>query len=184
MRPRYVTAFALAATILTVAVGCGEDGITTSAAPSGAPSETATDDTTAFGGEEEETESETAERGSKPKVEIPDGDPPEQLEADDLREGAGPAAKDGDRVSVDYVGVAYSTGEEFDASFDRPEPIEFALGSGEVIPGWDQGIVGMKVGGRRELTIPPDLAYGDQGFPPTIGPNETLVFVVDLLAID
>jgi peptidylprolyl isomerase len=83
-------------------------------------------------------------------------------------------------VTVSYVGVAHSTGEEFDASWNRGEPFRFRLGSGQVIPGWDQGVAGMKVGGRRMLVIPPDLAYGEQGSPPVIAPGETLVFVVDL----
>lgn len=85
-------------------------------------------------------------------------------------------------MTVQYVGVNYKTGKQFDASWDRGEPFSFALGAGQVIPGWDQGIPGMKVGGRRELIIPPELAYGATGSPPTIPPNETLIFVVDLLA--
>jgi peptidylprolyl isomerase len=83
-------------------------------------------------------------------------------------------------VSVDYVGVNFSSGQQFDASWDRGEPFQFQLGAGQVIPGWDEGVKGMRVGGRRVLTIPPDLAYGPAGSPPVIGPNETLVFVVDL----
>jgi peptidylprolyl isomerase len=86
-------------------------------------------------------------------------------------------------VQVQYVGVSFKTGEQFDASWDRGEPFVFQLGAGQVIPGWDQGIQGMKVGGRRRLVIPPDMAYGSRGSPPSIGPNETLVFVVDLLAV-
>ena len=83
-------------------------------------------------------------------------------------------------MTMEYVGVSYSNGEEFDSSWERHEPFAFQLGSGQVIPGWDQGIPGMKVGGRRELIIPPDLAYGESGSPPDIGPNETLIFIVDL----
>ena len=83
---------------------------------------------------------------------------------------------------MNYVGVAYSTGKEFDSSFDSGQPFPFTLGAGEVIPGWDEGLEGMKVGGRRQLTIPPDLAYGAQGSPPVIKPNETLIFVIDLLS--
>jgi peptidylprolyl isomerase len=98
--------------------------------------------------------------------------------------GKGKAAKAGDTVSVQYVGNSWSTGTQFDASWDRgSEPFTFPLGAGQVIPGWDQGIVGMKKGGRRLLVIPPDLAYGDQSPSPDIGPNETLVFVVDLQKI-
>ena len=116
----------------------------------------------------------------KPEIPKPTGSPPTKLEAEDIVKGKGDEAKDGDKVSVQYVGVAFSTGEEFDASWERNEPFEFTLGAGEVIPGWDQGVAGMKVGGRRQLTIPAELAYGAQGSPPAIGPNETLVFVIDL----
>ena len=116
----------------------------------------------------------------KPEIPKPEGPPPTKLEAEDIVEGKGKAAKEGDKVSVQYVGVAFSTGEEFDASWERGEPFEFTLGAGEVIPGWDEGVVGMKPGGRRQLTIPAELAYGQQGSPPAIGPNETLVFVIDM----
>jgi peptidylprolyl isomerase len=119
----------------------------------------------------------------KPEIPKPSGSPPTKLESEDIVEGKGKAAKDGDKVSVQYVGVAFSTGEEFDASWERGKPFDFTLGAGEVIPGWDQGVVGMKVGGRRQLTIPAELAYGAQGSPPAIGPNETLVFVIDLKKI-
>ena len=121
---------------------------------------------------------------TKPEVDLPEGTPPKALEVTDIWEGTGKAAGAGDTVQVHYVGVAYSTGEEFDASWDRGEPLEFRLGAGRVISGWDQGVQGMKVGGRRQLIIPPDLAYGPQGKPPAIGPNATLVFVIDLVSID
>ena len=122
---------------------------------------------------------------TKPKVEVPKGTPPAGLQIEDLEEGTGATATAGSTVTVHYVGVSYSTGKQFDASWDTPgeQPFTFALGAGEVIPGWDQGVAGMKVGGRRRLTIPPDLAYGEQGQPPVIGPNETLVFVIDLLEV-
>jgi peptidylprolyl isomerase len=120
---------------------------------------------------------------TKPKVEVPSGAPPQQLEETDLIEGTGAEAKAGDTVTVQYVGVDFKNGKQFDASWDRGEPFTFPLGAGEVIKGWDQGIAGMKVGGRRRLVIPPGLAYGPEGYPPTIAPNETLVFVVDLLAV-
>jgi peptidylprolyl isomerase len=126
----------------------------------------------------------SGDAGSKPTVEVPEGPPPSQLQIDDIEEGDGPEATTGDQVTVQYVGVDYETGEEFDASWDRGEPFPFQLGSGEVIPGWDQGVVGMKVGGRRQLIIPPDLAYGAQGQPPDIAPNATLIFVIDLVSID
>lgn len=118
---------------------------------------------------------------TKPKVRVPKGAPPKQLEVKDIEEGSGAEAKSGDEVTVQYVGVDYKDGKEFDSSWSRSEPFPFTLGAGEVIPGWDQGVEGMKVGGRRELIIPPELAYGEAGAPPAIGPNETLVFVIDLL---
>ena len=119
----------------------------------------------------------------KPKVVVPSGPPPKKLETVEVVEGTGAEAKAGDEVTVQYVGVGYESGEEFDASWDRGEPFSFNLGAGEVIGGWDQGIVGMKVGGRRELIIPSELGYGPTGSPPAIGPNETLIFVVDLLGV-
>jgi peptidylprolyl isomerase len=118
---------------------------------------------------------------SKPDVTIPEGDPPAGLVTDDLVVGDGPEAVAGQNVDVHYVGHAWSTGQQFDASWDRGQPFSFRLGAGQVIGGWDQGVAGMKVGGRRRLTIPPDLGYGSRGAGGAIGPNETLVFVVDLL---
>jgi peptidylprolyl isomerase len=120
---------------------------------------------------------------AKPKVTVPSGPAPKKLEEKEIVEGEGAEAKSGDKVTVQYVGVGYDSKEEFDSSWSRNEPFSFTLGAGEVIPGWDQGIVGMKEGGRRELTIPANLAYGPTGSPPVIGPNETLIFVVDLLAV-
>jgi peptidylprolyl isomerase len=119
---------------------------------------------------------------SKPEVEFPGGEPPADLEITDIWEGTGPEAKSGDRVQVHYVGVAFSTGEEFDASWDRGEPLAFQLGAGRVIAGWDQGVAGMKVGGRRQLIIPPHLGYGDRGAGSAIAPGETLIFVCDLVS--
>jgi peptidylprolyl isomerase len=126
--------------------------------------------------------SEDAAALTKPTVTVPEGAPPKQLEIKELTEGDGIEAIPGTKVTVQYVGVGYKTGEQFDASWDRNEPFSFTLGDNEVIPGWDKGVEGMKVGGRRELTIPPQLAYGSAGAPPAIAPNETLVFVIDLLA--
>ncbi len=120
---------------------------------------------------------------TKPVVKPPKGAPPKELEVKDLVEGEGDEAVAGDRVSVDYVGVNYRSGKEFDSSWSRNEPFTFTLGAGEVIPGWDQGVQGMKIGGRRELIIPPELAYGAAGSPPAIPKNETLIFVVDLREI-
>ena len=115
---------------------------------------------------------------------MPKGAPPKKLVIKDLEEGTGVAAKAGDAVTVHYVGVNYKTGKEFDSSWSRGEPFTFPLGDHVVIPGWEQGLKGMKVGGRRELIIPPAPGYGAAGSPPTIPPNETLVFVVDLEAVE
>ena len=134
-------------------------------------------------GGDNDTASETAERQEKPEVEVPDGSPPDELVVEDITEGDGPTAEQGDQVVVDYVGVDYDTGKEFDASFGNADPFEFQLGAGMVIPGWDEGVEGMQVGGRRQLVIPPDLAYGTQGQPPAIKPDATLVFVIDLLEV-
>jgi peptidylprolyl isomerase len=123
---------------------------------------------------------ESSDINVKPVIPKPEGEPPTGLQARDVVQGNGDTAESGDQVTVDYVGVSWSTGEQFDASWDSGRPFPFRLGAGEVIPGWDQGVSGMRVGGRRQLVIPPDLAYGPQGRPPVIGPNETLVFVVDL----
>jgi peptidylprolyl isomerase len=130
-----------------------------------------------------EATSESSAPKAKPKVTVPTGAPPKKLEVKELEEGSGAEAKSGDEVTVQYVGVNYKNGKEFDSSWSRNEPFSFTLGAGEVIPGWDQGVEGMKVGGRRELIIPPELAYGETGAPPAIGPNETLVFVIDLLKV-
>jgi peptidylprolyl isomerase len=119
----------------------------------------------------------------KPEIDFPGGEPPADLEIKDIWEGEGQVAKAGDFVKVHYVGVAFSTGEEFDASWNRGAPLEFQLGVGQVISGWDQGVQGMKVGGRRQLVIPAHLAYGDRGAGGRIGPGETLIFVCDLVAV-
>jgi peptidylprolyl isomerase len=118
----------------------------------------------------------------KPEIDFPGGDPPAELEITDIWEGDGSVAKAGDTVRVHYVGVAYSTGEEFDASWNRGDPLEFRLGVGQVIAGWDEGVQGMRVGGRRQLVIPPDMAYGDRGAGRAIAPGETLIFVCDLVS--
>ncbi len=119
----------------------------------------------------------------KPDVSIPDGEPPADLVIEDLTVGDGPEATNGQQVEVHYVGVGWSTGTEFDASWNRGDTFSFKLGGGQVIDGWDQGVAGMRVGGRRRLTIPPQLAYGKRGSPGAIKPNETLVFVVDLVGV-
>ena len=119
----------------------------------------------------------------KPEVTIPEQSPPTELVIDDETVGDGDEATAGKSVTVHYVGVSWSTGEQFDASWDRMEPFQFELGRRQVIQGWDDGVQGMKVGGRRRLTIPPHMGYGSAGAGGVIGPNETLVFVVDLISV-
>jgi peptidylprolyl isomerase len=127
----------------------------------------------------------TGALGAKPKVTITpiNATPPPTLVKKDIAKGHGKKAKAGDTVTVQYYGALYQNGSEFDASWDRNKPFSFPLGAGQVIPGWDKGVVGMKVGGRRVLTIPPELGYGPQGSGP-IGPNETLIFAVDLVKLN
>lgn len=154
--------------------GCGDDDdSTTESTETTTAAESPSGDESSSGGEK-----------TKPTVTVPEGAPPKQLEIKDIETGSGAEAKSGDQVTVQYLGVGYDSGEEFDSSWSRSEPFAFGLGSGMVIPGWEQGIEGMKVGGRRELIIPSNLAYGPAGSPPAIGPNETLIFVVDLLAVE
>jgi peptidylprolyl isomerase len=156
--------------------GCGSSSSSTSSPESTAS--TASGESTAPA-----KKPESATKKTKPKVTVPKGAPPKQLVVKELEEGTGAEAKAGNEVAVQYVGVNYKSGKEFDSSWSRHEPFVFELGTGHVIPGWEQGIEGMKVGGRRELIVPPELAYGEAGSPPAIGPNETLIFVVDLLAV-
>ena len=159
--PRRLILLALACVALAVA-GCGSDK-ETAATPPPAPASTPAP--------------------TKPEITVPKGKAPKKLVVKDLKQGTGPVAENGKNVQVQYVGISFKNGRQFDASWDRGEPFDFQLGAGQVIPGWDQGVAGMKVGGRRQLVIPPDLAYGKQGSPPAIGPNETLVFVIDLLGV-
>ena len=119
----------------------------------------------------------------RPEIEFPGDTPPTELVVEDLIEGSGPAVEAGSRVQVHYVGVAWSTGEEFDASWNRGQPLDFTVGIGQVIEGWDQGLLGMRVGGRRRLEIPSSMAYGERGAGGAIGPNEALIFVVDLVDV-
>ena len=120
---------------------------------------------------------------AKPEIGKPAGDPPTELVKEDIVTGKGPKAKEGDSVTVHYVGVNFSTGDQFDASWDNGAPVAFQLAQGQLIDGWVQGMQGMRVGGRRKLVIPPELGYGAEGSPPAIPPNETLVFVMDLKKI-
>jgi peptidylprolyl isomerase len=120
---------------------------------------------------------------TKPEIRIPAGDPPVSLVVEDLEIGEGAEAMSGNAPVMHYVGVSWSTGRQFDASWDRKQTFSFLLGAGQVIAGWDQGIAGMRVGGRRRLTIPPELGYGARGAAGVIAPNETLVFIVDLVDV-
>ncbi len=120
---------------------------------------------------------------TKPEIDFPGDAPPAELVIEDVTVGDGPVATSGSTVRAHYVGVAHSTGEEFDSSWGRGAPLDFRLGVGQVIQGWDQGIEGMRVGGRRMLVIPPHLAYGDRGAGSVIAPGETLIFVVDLVDV-
>ena len=156
------TTIALAAALLAMA-GCGGSKKAESSAPGSVS-----------------LPAEASDINVKPAIPKPEGEPPTGLQSRDVLQGNGDTAESGDQVTVQYVGVSWSTGEQFDASWDRGEPFSFRLGAGDVIPGWDQGVSGMREGGRRQLVIPPNLAYGPQGQPPVIGPNETLVFVIDL----
>jgi peptidylprolyl isomerase len=173
---------------LAIAVfGCGDDdSIKTTEKPTQlVPTETTTEPQTQAAPKAKKVTPTAGEADGdrKPKVPKGKGSPPSNLVVQDLIVGKGKKARSGSAVSVQYVGVLFENGKEFDASWrgKRPgRPFEFALGAGQVIPGWDQGVVGMRVGGRRKLIIPPELGYGPQGFPPDIPPNATLIFEVDL----
>jgi peptidylprolyl isomerase len=169
---------ALAATGLIA--GCG--GSSSSSGTIGVGNENTSDQALVKAGETEVAKTPTSgPLASEPKATPPTGAAPSKLEKKDLVVGTGKEAKAGETVTVNYVGVLYKGGKEFDASWKRKEPFQFKLGEKMVIPGWDQGVPGMKVGGRRELVIPAELAYGKTGSPPTIPPNAPLVFVIDLL---
>jgi peptidylprolyl isomerase len=160
--------------------GCGGSG--SSSATIGVGNENKSDEALGKAGESAAAKTPTSgPLASEPKVTPPSGPAPAKLDKKDLVVGTGKEAKAGDTVTVNYVGVLYKGGKEFDASWKRKEPFQFKLGQGQVIKGWDQGVAGMKVGGRRELVIPAELAYGKTGSPPTIPANAPLVFVVDLL---
>jgi len=179
--------------VALVVAGCGGSSSDNSSTGSTESSTASTGSSTGSTGSSESPESgkpgdpsettSTAKK-TKPTVTVPKGISPKKYAFRELEEGTGATAKKGDTVTVQYVGVGYDSEEEFDSSWSRNEPFTFTLGAGEVIKGWDQGVEGMKVGGRRELLLPPGLAYGAAGSPPSIGPNETLIFVIDLLSVE
>ena len=178
MLSRHALLAALLAVVLSLAA-CGDDdenGESSSAGTNASPPAETTEQPGA------ETEIST-NLEAKPEIGKPAGEPPAELVKEDIVVGEGPAVKEGDSVTVHYVGVNHSTGDQFDASWDGGEPITFQLAQGQLIDGWVQGMKGMKEGGRRKLIIPPELGYGAQGSPPAIPPNETLVFVIDLKRI-
>jgi peptidylprolyl isomerase len=189
----------IAACLALTLVGCGDDSSSSTTSSGGETTESAQEKASAIEEEfkeeeeaeaekaaEEEAETEKAaeeEAAELPKLNVPSGPPPQKLVVKDLRQGSGPTAKAGDKATVHYVGVVYKTEELFDANWGKDEPFTFGLGAGEVIKGWDQGVQGMEVGGQRELIIPPGLAYGPEGVYPSIPPNSTLVFLVELLKV-
>ena len=178
--PRNILKILSVATAGILLLGCGNDGGQSAATDSSTEIPTSIEivPTPTPAGDVD-----NADLSVKPLVTIPPSTPPTELLIEDLVVGSGSPVGVGDFLIMDYVGVSYSTGLQFDASWDRGSPFPFELGAGRVIQGWDQGIVGMSVGGRRSLTIPPELAYGENGSGSgSIGPNETLVFVVDLIA--
>lgn len=198
MKPTRTSAAVLSAALLALAAaGCGSStkpgaaDQAISSSPAGSIDTSATTASTASTPTTPAATVDTSGKGAvlpissdlkkKPKIPKPTGTAPKNLVVKDIVVGKGAVAKAGSAITVKYVGVSYSNGKQFDASWDRGQDFPFTLGQGSVIPGWDQGVVGMKVGGRRELVIPPALAYGAQGSPPSIAPNATLVFVIDLV---
>lgn len=167
-RPRRVSAILGAVLLLTVAGCTGEEAPEGSDDPAG----------------EEVAQPDLASKPDLVTV-LPDdrGDPPDTLQHEDLVVGEGEIAEEGARLTVEFVGASWSSGQQFDSTWDRGQPYSFTLGDGEVIRAWDEGLVGMRVGGRRALVVPPDLAYGDRGSAAGIGPGETIVFIVDLLEV-
>lgn len=181
MRARVIALLAAAA----LGVGaCGDDeggsADLVPAIPANVPTETTTSPSTTGKPFSLSSVKVSTTKGKKPTITKPSGDPPTKLVTKDIFVGKGPAVKDGDQLSMHYLGALYDTGKQFEASWDSGKTFDFELGAGAVIPGWDQGIVGMKAGGRRLLVIPPDLAYGEAGSG-TIPPNATLMFVVDVV---
>jgi peptidylprolyl isomerase len=174
MRPLLLLLALIAALAL---VACGDDDDSEPAAQSDGGASTAEEPSPSAQREALEDTS------TKPVIPKPSGSPPRRLVKDDIVKGKGAPAKPGDTLVVHYAAVTFSTGEEFDASWNSGQPYPVQLGAGQVIQGWDRGLVGVRKGGRRMLTIPPELGYGAEGYPPAIPPNETLVFVVDVVDI-
>lgn len=174
--PTRLLAALLALALSGALAACGDDDKESAAGETGTATQAAT-------APEEKTAEISTNLEAKPEIGKPAGDPPTKLLKEDIVVGKGRAAKEGDEVTVHYVGVTFSYGDQFDASWDRNEPATFQLARGSLIDGWVEGMRGMKVGGRRKLTIPAELGYGAQGKPPEIPPNEPLVFVIDLKKI-
>ena len=173
----------IAVVALTGMAACGDDD--SSDDGGGSADTTAQQDTgTETTPSPADAEAALKDTSKKPVIPKPTGAPPRKLVKEDIVRGKGPAAKKGDTVVVHYVGMNFSNGQEFDASWDSGSPFPVQLGAGMVIKGWDQGLIGIRKGGRRKLTIPPELGYGAEGYPPDIPPNETLVFVVDAISIN
>lgn len=169
-----------AAVALTSVAACGDDDDS-----NGGGSATNEQDTgTATEPSPAEAQEALKDTSTKPVIPKPTGSPPRKLVKEDIVKGTGPPAKKGDTLVVHYVGMNFSNGREFDASWDTGSPFPLQLGAGQVIAGWDKGLIGIKKGGRRKLVIPPELGYGAQGYPPDIPPNETLVFVIDAVSIN
>ncbi len=170
---------ALCLALAFAVAGCGGSSDSTGSSESSSSAESTDPSST----DAAESEAGLTDTETKPNVTVPKGVSPDKFAYKEIVEGTGATAESGDEVTVQYVGVGYDTEKEFDSSWSAGQPFTFPLGAGEVIKGWDKGVAGMKVGGRRELLIPGDLGYGAAGSPPKIGPNETLIFVIDLLEV-
>jgi peptidylprolyl isomerase len=189
MRASRLSAIAVACVLVIAACGDSDDstagdttaGDTTTTLSDGSTTTGPADDASAASSST--VAAEDAPNGGKPEVAAGEGEPPTELEIEDIVTGTGAEATAGSAVEVHYVGALFDDGEQFDSSWDRDSTFEFVLGRGEVIPGWDEGLAGMKVGGRRRIVIPPDLAYGSEGAGDVIGPDATLIFVVDLIGV-